>query len=178
MKYELRIIGLRLLGTVLGLVAGGLMVAIVFVTFPAFLDMRAGRVVFPEVRGPLFLGIGAGIGIVAVMLVLVWLKVVIQREREAAKWHTRQQVATRRVAKEPIATPPPRRRLTPPTGPSSSNSSWTGTAIVAAIVAACRTFTYTTLCLFHWAAPTKWVTCARSASPAIAGCIPECTNSV
>lgn len=101
MKYELRIIGLRLLGTVLGLVAGGLMIAIVMISFPAFLDMRNGRVIFAEVRGPLFLGVAAGIGIVAVMLALVWLKVVIQREREAAKWHVRRQVDAKTALPRP-----------------------------------------------------------------------------
>lgn len=85
MNHKLRLLAVDLLRTVLILVVAAMLGAAFFYTFPAFLDVRAGRVAFSKVLGPFGLGFGALLVAVAVVLVIQRLNGVIYRERQAIR---------------------------------------------------------------------------------------------
>ena len=176
MNYKLRVLVVEVLSKLVALAAGLTLIYAILYIFPRYVDMRAGRTSFSEVKGYFGLGLSAVVLVGALYMLLLRFSRDVRREREATRTNKRGRSPT--VKFPATAAPLPARtqpvyptkfQSTPHTGLKSGNLCWTATAVVVATAAAQKNCTCTISCRSRAAAPTRWATCARCARVAMRG---------
>ena len=181
MNHKLRVLLVDVLGKVVALAAGLTFFYCFLYVLPRFMEVRAGRTSFGEVKGYFGLGLSAVLVVGALFMLLLRLSRDVRRE-------PRPLAPPRRIARQLRSILPlPRRCLPNPslstrrsiqsirrTGLNSGNLCWTATDVAAATAAALKSCTFTTSCRSRAAAPTRWATCARCARVAMRGCTRTC----
>ena len=89
MNYKLRVLVVEVLSKLVALAAGLTLIYAILYIFPRYVDMRAGRTSFSEVKGYFGLGLSAVVLVGALYMLLLRFSRDVRREREATRTNKR-----------------------------------------------------------------------------------------